>query len=156
MQTDVIRNDIFVCHPRSFSNVYCSLNKMNYNVQTTFSNKFFFLWNEAASIKFHSSRGFNWQCVCIESVNALAPIRQQYITWTDDDLDNWRIFASLRLNESIPGTHYIKWAHNPNLAKIHVIIAYKLWSIQITISHMPRQLSCRGMCKVVTWLDHQK
>ena len=23
-----------------------------------------------------------------------------------------------------------------------------------TISHMPRQLSCRGMSKIVTWLDH--
>ena len=25
---------------------------------------------------------------------------------------------------------------------------------QITILHMPQQLSCCGMCKIVTWLDN--
>ena len=30
---------------------------------------------------------------------------------------------------------------------------YEWWSNQITFFHMPRQLSCRGMCKIVTWLD---
>ena len=29
-----------------------------------------------------------------------------------------------------------------------------LWSNQVTILHMPRQLSCRGMCKIVAWLDN--
>ena len=28
------------------------------------------------------------------------------------------------------------------------------WSIQVTIVHMSRQLSCRDMCKIVTWCDH--
>ena len=27
-------------------------------------------------------------------------------------------------------------------------------SNQVTISHMPRQLSCRGLCKLVIWFDH--
>ena len=26
---------------------------------------------------------------------------------------------------------------------------------QVTILHMPRQLSCRGMCKIMTWYDNQ-
>ena len=30
----------------------------------------------------------------------------------------------------------------------------KLLSDQVTILHMPWQLSCHGMCKFVTWLDH--
>ena len=28
------------------------------------------------------------------------------------------------------------------------------WSDQVTILHMPSQLSCHGMCKIVTWWDH--
>ena len=28
------------------------------------------------------------------------------------------------------------------------------WSNQITILHMPRQFSFRGMCKIVIWLDN--
>ena len=28
------------------------------------------------------------------------------------------------------------------------------WSNQLTILHMSRQLSCRDMCKIVTWFDH--
>ena len=49
------------------------------------------------------------------------------------------------------------WAHNPNLVKKKkkkLVLHAKWWSKQATILHMPRQLSCRDMCKIVTSLDH--
>ena len=29
------------------------------------------------------------------------------------------------------------------------------WSDQVMILHMPRQLSCRGLCRIMTWLSHK-
>ena len=36
----------------------------------------------------------------------------------------------------------------------HVFLWHKIKTIRVTFLHMPRQLSCRGMCNTVTWLDH--
>ena len=48
-------------------------------------------------------------------------------------------------------------AHGINFVKkIMLLLNEKQLSDQVTILHMPQQLSCRGMCKVVTWLDQQK
>ena len=53
-----------------------------------------------------------------------------------------------------PGTHFTKmlWAHNSNLVKENMSCSnvHKLRSDQVIILHIPRQLSCRVMCKIVT------
>ena len=56
-------------------------------------------------------------------------------------------------------THFTNslWAYklNTKSRKKHKLFwNEKQWSNQVTILHMPRQLSCRGMCKMVTWLDY--
>ena len=38
--------------------------------------------------------------------------------------------------------------------RIILLLFEKWWSDQITILHMSRQLSCRDMCKFVTWSDY--
>ena len=40
------------------------------------------------------------------------------------------------------------WTDNSNLLKLFY------WMDQVTILHMSRQLCCRGMCKIITWSDH--
>ena len=45
----------------------------------------------------------NQQKSSIRTDNGLLPIKQQAITFTNDGLTHWRIFASLGLNESIQG-----------------------------------------------------
>ena len=55
---------------------------------------------------------------------------------------------------SSPYTHFTKglWAHNSNLAKIHIALTSvyikNYDEIGSQILHMPRQLSCHGMCKI--------
>ena len=51
----------------------------------------------------------------------------------------------------IPATHFtnVLWSHNPYKKNIWK----KLWSDQITVLHMPWQLSCHGMCKIVIWFN---
>ena len=39
------------------------------------------------------------------------------------------------------------------LWKFFVLYFLFFWSNQATMLHMPRQLSCRVMCKIVTWFD---
>ena len=39
------------------------------------------------------------------------------------------------------------------ILQIIFVMIWWWWSNQVTIMHMPRQLSCRGMCKIVTWSD---
>ena len=34
-----------------------------------------------------------------------------------------------------------------------VLFLLKKWSDQVPILHMPWQLSCHDMCKIVTWFD---
>ena len=53
------------------------------------------------------------------------------------------------------------WSWNPYSWKARIQILYfntllwhrKKWCDQITILHMPWQLSCHGMCKIETWSD---
>ena len=40
------------------------------------------------------------------------------------------------------------------LWKFLYLLSYSQRFNQATILHMSRQLSCRGMGKIVTWLDH--
>ena len=48
------------------------------------------------------------------------------------------------------------WAHNSKLVRKYVLLLYeKWWSNEVTILHMPRQLSCRVTCKIVLRLVHQ-
>ena len=44
------------------------------------------------------------------------------------------------------------WSHTWNVVKAH--FALILFQLSCHILHMPRQLSCRGMCKIVAWSDH--
>ena len=55
-----------------------------------------------------------------------------------------------------PRTHYTQglWANNWNLVKILFALIWCWWPNHATILHMPWQLSCHGMCKIVTWSDH--
>ena len=50
------------------------------------------------------------------------------------------------------------WAYNSNLVSILLdlilIQSVLIWYDQSTSSHMPRQLSCHGMCKIVTWSEY--
>ena len=39
------------------------------------------------------------------------------------------------------------------LVKIIFAMIWWWWSNQVTILHMPRQLSCRGVCTIVTWSE---
>ena len=77
----------------------------------------------------------HWSHLQYDSIgadNGLALNRRQAIIWTNDGQVYWRIYASLCLNE----------------------LNEKYWLDQIIILHMPRQLSCRGMYKIMTWLCH--
>ena len=64
-----------------YSNVFHKILNFNYNFTEIWS-----LW-------------FNWQYGSIGSDNGLAPDRRQAIIWTNDGLCQWRIYASLGLNE---------------------------------------------------------
>ena len=59
---------------------------------------------------------------------------------------------SERLN---PGSHFTRgsWAHYWNLLKIIMLWLWFWCSNQVTNLHMSRQLSCRDMCKFMTWWD---
>ena len=46
------------------------------------------------------------------------------------------------------------WAHKWNLAKIMFSLILIQMKYQVIILHMSRQLSCRDMCKIVTWFDN--
>ena len=55
------------------------------------------------------------------------------------------------------GDHFTKglWTRDWNLLKIlFVFIFYFECSEQVTILHMSWQITCRDMCKIVTWLVH--
>ena len=47
------------------------------------------------------SLGYNWQKTIIGSDNGCYPNRWQTVIWANEDIINWRIFASLGLNEFI-------------------------------------------------------
>ena len=38
--------------------------------------------------------------------------------------------------------------------KYKLLFLHNWWSDQVMILHMPWQLSCHDMCKIMTWLDH--
>ena len=46
------------------------------------------------------------------------------------------------------------WAQHAKLTKIHFCLILILITQSVIILHMSRQLSCRVMCKIVTWPDH--
>ena len=54
------------------------------------------------------------------------------------------------------GVHFTKglWAHDTNFAK-NYISNKNVWLDQVTISHMPWQLSCSDMWEIVTWLEDE-
>ena len=57
-----------------------------------------------------------------------------------------------------PVTHFTyNWrAHYSNLVKQLLLLLEKWCLIRVAILHMPRQQSCRDMCKSVTWSDYLK
>ena len=70
-------------------------------LQTKFPNAYYFNrkvlyldWNFTEVVPKVS----NWQSVTIGTGNGLAPKRCQTITWTNDELFYWRIYAAIGLN----------------------------------------------------------
>ena len=56
-----------------------------------------------------------------------------------------------------PGNHFTKCvlAHNPYFGtQIELRIREKRWAGQVMVSHIPRELSCHDMCKIMIWLNH--
>ena len=53
----------------------------------------------------------------------------------------------------LPGTHFRKCLRflNWNLWAYALFEPLFWWSDQVTILHLSRQLSCHGMCKIMTW-----
>ena len=55
-----------------------------------------------------------------------------------------------------------QWSISQRAYELMIEISWKFslsqfrfsWADQVIILHMPQQLSCCGMCKIVTWLDH--
>ena len=69
--------------------------------------------------------------------------------------ENW-IISQNAIPYNISGYMVLQTVHEHTIQILQTIcVAFdeKWFSDRVTILHMSRQLSCRVMCKIVTWLD---
>ena len=118
--------------------------KMDAISQTTFSSAFYFEFE--IRFRCNLSSGSDWQYGSIDSDNGLAPNRRQAIIWINDGLVNWRIYASLDLNELSDGPSH---SQAMSYSECHTITRlHSLFHIPTCFGHGWRNGPCNSLTRL--------
>ena len=127
------------------------------SIEFKIRSKFAVLWFKMCSVDHNEILHKSRQCFCRNKCKILL--------WSAECITNkknhYKIFLNLNSIEISVGqapkaiSWKGLWVHNETLVKISVALIVILVSKQLTSFLMPRQLSCRDMCKIVTWFSHQ-
>ena len=92
--------------------------------------------------------------IYVSDVHQLMPTLSHATLFLYSWWHNTSEWSTLMYVEQGPISLRLLWANHPNLEIKILFSLEKWWSNLVTILHKSQQLSCRDMCKFVTWLDH--